>query len=323
MSNSSPLVTICVPTYNNGKYLRQCLDSIRTQTYSNIEVIVSDNSSSDDTIDIIKLYCQQYNWKCFLNEKNIGAFNNFNKLISLANGEYVAIYHSDDIYDSCIVETCVKRFEQQKSVQLVGTMANIIDAENNIVGRYCLPNMGIPSSESCLDFENCMKGIVFSRQNSTSEIQQLIITPSIMVRKAVYDELGCFLPNSAFGSAADYEMWLRIAQKYTVAIVDQALMSYRVHIDQGSQHEIRQNLNVPDIVYVVSEYRKNLKGKELILRCDYFVNKILLGTALKQNRFNLFSTSQATLRQVYGGKYFVQKVLLNICNAVKFAVTKR
>ena len=97
MNNKNPKVTIGIPTYNSEGYLRMSLDSIANQTYKDIEVIISDNHSSDHTCEIAQEYVERYGWTLNVNAKNIGAADNFNKLIELSHGEFVAIYHADDI----------------------------------------------------------------------------------------------------------------------------------------------------------------------------------------------------------------------------------
>ena len=179
---NNPLVSICIPTYNSDKYLVQCLDTIKAQTYKNVEVILSDNGSIDSTLAIIKEYCNQSNWTYSVNDENIGALSNFNKLIGLANGDFIAIYHADDLYDSCIVESTVNLLLEHNSVFAVGTMANVIDEDGTPVSRYVLPD-GIDSSVA-IDISACVEGIVSICKDTDSEMHQLFITPSIMVRKS-------------------------------------------------------------------------------------------------------------------------------------------
>lgn len=100
-------VSICIPTYNSVKFLHLMLDSIVEQTYKNIEVIISDNASTDNTVAFAQEYCDKYKWNFYQNEVNIGAGANFNKLIELTTGDYIAIYHADDVYHPTIVEESI------------------------------------------------------------------------------------------------------------------------------------------------------------------------------------------------------------------------
>lgn len=98
----NPLVSVIVPNYNHGKYLRQRLDSIYQQTYKKIEVILLDDASSDDSVSILEEYAEKYSdcTRLFINKNNSGkVFHQWNKGLGLAHGEYVWIAESDDYCD--------------------------------------------------------------------------------------------------------------------------------------------------------------------------------------------------------------------------------
>ena len=92
------LVSIAMATYNGEKYLREQLDSIYNQTYKNIEVIVSDDCSTDKTVEILDEYSKQYGLRYFVNAKNIGYVKNFEIVISICAGDYIALADQDDIW---------------------------------------------------------------------------------------------------------------------------------------------------------------------------------------------------------------------------------
>ena len=104
-----PLASICIPTYNRAGQLEQALTSAMQQDYDNLEIIVVDNASTDDTATIVHR-CQQLDDRIAYkaNESNIGAVNNFNAAISLANGAYVMWLADDDWIDSHYISTCMK-----------------------------------------------------------------------------------------------------------------------------------------------------------------------------------------------------------------------
>ena len=126
--NNYPLVSICIPTYNNARFLRECLDSIVNQTYQNKEIIIVDNASTDETKKIVKEYVEKYKVKYYRNKKNIGGEANFTRCIELAKGEFIAIYHSDDIYLPNMVEKQVQVFQDNSTLGAVFTSANIINS---------------------------------------------------------------------------------------------------------------------------------------------------------------------------------------------------
>ena len=92
---SKPLISICIPCYNSDKYIKDCIESGLNQTYENIEVIVLDNMSTDNSWSIISKISNS-SLRKFQNEKNIGMVKNFKKIYKLAKGEFITFLCSDD-----------------------------------------------------------------------------------------------------------------------------------------------------------------------------------------------------------------------------------
>ena len=135
-----PLVTIAIPTYNRaGNYLPQALASAINQTYANIEIIVSDNCSTDNTESVVKRF-RDKRIRYIRQQKNIGSYNNSNFCLEQANGEYFLLLFDDDQVDSEFVEACINTLEDQESVGVVLTGAREIDGASNIL--FECPNQG-------------------------------------------------------------------------------------------------------------------------------------------------------------------------------------
>lgn len=107
--NTSPLVSVVMCTYNGEKFLRPQLDSILAQTYSNIELVIADDASTDNTVFILEEYRQQDpRLRYVVNTKNKGYNKNFEFAFSLAAAEYIAISDQDDIWDTTKIEKIMK-----------------------------------------------------------------------------------------------------------------------------------------------------------------------------------------------------------------------
>lgn len=288
MNTCVPLVSICIPTYNSASYLRQTLDSLLVQTYANIEIIVSDNASTDETPHILQEYADNHGIRILLNKDNIGAGGNFNRLIGAAHGEYTAIYHADDLYEPTIVEESVRIFTADPSVGLVGTMALAIDRVGKQLFSYTLPEAVAEEAAGTYDFDAVVLGLL-----KTLGRNIFFITPSIMVRTKLYRELGGF-DQATFKSSVDYEMWLRIAAVYPVAIIDKPLMRYRLHDQQGSEQEVRKNVELPDLYPVLQAYKHRISKESVRSACDKALDWIVLKTAFKQNYLGRFEQSSGT-----------------------------
>lgn len=94
-----PLISIALATYNGEKYLEDQLNSIYTQTYKNIEVAVTDDCSTDKTVEILEQYSKSHGLKYFVNTENLGFVKNFEKAISLCEGDFIALSDQDDVWE--------------------------------------------------------------------------------------------------------------------------------------------------------------------------------------------------------------------------------
>jgi glycosyltransferase involved in cell wall biosynthesis len=133
---ANPLVTIGIPTYNRaGRYLRKVIDRSLGQTYRNVEVIVSDNCSSDQTPELVRSIADP-RLRYFRHETNIGPNNNFNYCLHQAKGEYFLLFHDDDMIDEDFVETCISSLKPGETVGAIITGVRLVDEHDHVMGRY-------------------------------------------------------------------------------------------------------------------------------------------------------------------------------------------
>lgn len=145
MANAShPLVSIGIPTYNRaGRHLGAVIERALAQTYKNIEVIVSDNCSSDNTPDLVGSI-RDPRLRYFRQEANIGANNNFNFCLKQANGEYFLLFLDDDMIEEDMIEACMAALKPGQEVGAIITGVRIIDEHGNVLGEH--PNRATPCS---------------------------------------------------------------------------------------------------------------------------------------------------------------------------------
>ncbi len=133
MNDSRPLVTIAIPTYNRADgYLRQVLESAINQTYPNVEVIVSDNCSPDDTETVVKSFSGP-RLRYFRHAENIGPNNNFNFCVEQAAGDYFLLLHDDDLIDEDFVDVCMQAADHRTDVGIIRTGTRLIDAQGDVL----------------------------------------------------------------------------------------------------------------------------------------------------------------------------------------------
>lgn len=204
-SNNNPLVSIITVCYNSEKYIKCTIKSVLKQTYNNIEYIIIDGKSTDNTIDIIKDYEPKFKGKMtWVSEKDNGIYDAMNKGIKLAKGEIIGIINSDDWYENDTVEVVVNCFKKNSEIELVhGDMAKY-DSKDNLVTVY---------GERKSSF-------LFAEKVPYNH-------PTCFVKKEVYSIVGAF--DVDFKTAADYDFMLRIIKsKIKTIYVDKVLANFRM-----------------------------------------------------------------------------------------------
>lgn len=204
-----PLVSICIPTYNRAGMIREAIETSLGQSYRNIEVIVVDNNSSDNTEEVVKSY-QDPRLRYVKNERNLGLFGNFNRCIELSRGKYLHILHSDDYIDPDFTACCVAFFQAHPSVVMTSTRARIVGtgSEKEIAGNDT--NIVYRAPEG------------FRRLLAT---RSYINCPSVMVLRDIYQEVGPFSLEYPYSS--DFYQWLRISRNHDIGFVSGACVFYR------------------------------------------------------------------------------------------------
>src|SRR5437660_3984326 len=136
LATRAPRVTIGVPVYNGEKYLAECLDSLVKQTYSDLEIVICDNSSTDETQYICERYASRDSRIRYVrNPVNIGLGGNFRSVLELARGEYFKAAAADDTCAAEFIEQCVAALDRNPSVILAYPLTSIIDGHGNRVNE--------------------------------------------------------------------------------------------------------------------------------------------------------------------------------------------
>ncbi len=145
------LVSVIIPVYNVEKYVKEAVESILHQTYNNLEVIIIDDSSSDNTYSIVEnLQKTDNRIKLYKNFKNLKIVKTLNRALSLATGEYIARMDGDDISAPDRIEKKVEFLQENKEFDLLGCSMNAIDINGNQIGQtvhYSNQNLLIGSLE--------------------------------------------------------------------------------------------------------------------------------------------------------------------------------
>jgi glycosyltransferase involved in cell wall biosynthesis len=236
-------VSVCVPTYNDAVFLPHALNSILAQSYSRIEVVVGDNGSTDETPAVVDSFADP-RIRYHRNERNLGPLGGMNACIQRSSGDLVAVYHSDDVYDTTIVEEEVAFLAAHPEAGAVFTLDRWIDAAGQVIGETHLPP-GVPDTP-CLSMEQVFP-LLLRHKN------RLLRAPTFMARRRVFAEVGLFEPDT-YPMAGDLEYWLRVLTRFPVGIIRRHLMSYRQHPSQVSSQYNRLRTTQEEFFAVIDRY---------------------------------------------------------------------
>lgn len=292
---SRKLVSICIPTYNSGDFIEETLKSIIEQTYKNIEIIIGDNASTDNTYDIVQKFQKiDSRIKYYKNEINLGYSGNCNKLISMAKGDYVAIYHSDDIYDLKIVEKEVEVLEANIDLLGVFTIYEKIGEHGEIIKNSKYP---IISDEEVIKVNlDEYINIILEKGGSC------FCCPTSMIKKDIYNKLNGYDVDLKY--IEDQDMWGRILLNGSIGIINQKLLKYRIHSKQGSSiyfDNQRTDRALP-LNHIKNFIRENLledKFTDKILKAEAIDCITLAKLALKRKDYDFFHEKLIESRQLY------------------------
>ncbi len=216
-----PRVSILLTCYNHIKYLPQCIEGIRAQTFQDFEVIALDDGSQDGTREWLSghlevLFPQKS--KLIFNEKNLGTYGTLNVGLSNSAGEYLAILNDDDLWEPKKLELQIQHLDQHPKTGLVHTDGTFIDGAGETM-------TGNPLG---FEFPRTDNGDVLLALTAANKI----IASAAVFRRSAIDQVGKF--NEAFFGSGDWEMWYRIAEIFEVGYINQPLTHYRVHGENAS-----------------------------------------------------------------------------------------
>ncbi len=213
---NTPLVSICVPVYNDEKFIKYAIESVINQTYQNWELNIIENCSTDGTLEVARSY-KDHRINVLPNAQHLNIINNWNAALKSANGEYVKLLHSDDVLTPDCIEKEAAIFSSGKypTVALVVCDRNIIDSNGKFIVRRRYPfRHGLIKSKSVISL-NILLGTNFIGEPVTG-----------LFKKSVFSEIGYFDDSDAH--VADLDFWFRILLTGDLYVIPEALALFRI-----------------------------------------------------------------------------------------------
>jgi len=212
-----PLVSVLMSVRNGGELLAAAVHSILEQSYANLEFIIVDDGSSDDTAATIRSIADD-RVTLLVQEKNQGIARSLNAAARVASGELLARQDADDLSELTRIEAQVRRFQEAPELCLLGTQATLIDPRGARLGETALPHQAPLRS---------------------APLENPLVHGSVMIRREAFALSGGYDPRFSF--AEDYELWLRLGRIGGVENLPEPLYAYRIHEGQftSRNHELR------------------------------------------------------------------------------------
>ncbi|MGH2395642.1 MAG: glycosyltransferase family 2 protein [bacterium] len=215
-SEHDPVVSIVTPSFNQGRFIAETIDSVLSQDYPHVEYQVIDGNSTDATLEILRRYDGRLSW---VSEPDRGQSHAINKGWRRSRGEIIAWLNADDLYRPGAIRRVVEFFRAHPHVDLVYGDCEYIGERGEVVRRYPL------------------------RQVNWAELimspYTMIAQPAAFLRRGVLETVGYL--NETLHYAMDLEYWMRVAIRHHIACLPEYLAAFRFHAVQksGSQQLAR------------------------------------------------------------------------------------
>ena len=241
----SPLVSICIPNYNNAKYLDQCIQSALNINYDNYEIILVDDCSTDNSIEIAKEYSSRI--KIYENDKNIGQPKNTNKSVNMSNGKYIVILHSDD---QLLPNFC------NKLVPLIDNNENVVMAVGE---RQETNETNVTYNITPFYNVNC---IVPGEKQAKVFMMMSFLPCQVLFKKSIFIDSGQV--NERHIVNLDGLLWFQISLYGDVAYIQDEVSIYRIHQDNTTSAYNKTINHMMEYYNTLSEMFKLAKGRNYI-----------------------------------------------------------
>ena len=261
---NQPLVSVICLCYNHANYVIEALNSVINQSYKNVELIVVDDCSSDNSQQLIKDWNLSHNILFIKNETNLGPTKAFNIALKQTKGEYIVDLAADDLLTNTSIEQRLKTFESSTHQNLGVVFSNVESIDNNgnhIEYRYPIDKNGKAISQP-------KTGDVYTELLSTYYIS----ASSMLIKKEVLDDLNGYDESLSY---EDLDFWIRSSRNFTYDFTDATLIKKRILKNSlGKQFYLKQGKHLAKSTYMVCKKalklnRNKVEHRALINRLNY------------------------------------------------------
>lgn len=251
-----PKVSVILTSYNHEKYIEQAIDSVLAQSFSDFELIIWDDCSTDRSWHLINQYTDARIIKIKNETQKRGVWGINHGIRDIASGDYIAIHHSDDIW------------ERDKLLRQVSFLDN-----HGEIGAVFTDALAVSEDSSPLGDDNHPYNSVFSQPNKTRHewLRQFFISgnslchPSVLIRKVCFERCGYY--RYGLGQLGDFDMWVRLCMHYEIHVLPEKLVQFRVRDNEANTSGNRRDSRIRqryDFYKVVSNFRSISTYQDLL-----------------------------------------------------------
>ncbi|WP_223069523.1 glycosyltransferase family 2 protein [Paenibacillus caui] len=236
----NPLVSILIPTFNRPDYFELALRSALNQTYPTIEIVVSDNSTDNLTEQVVARYQSMPRGsviRYYRNPENIGPLANQQKILNLAQGEFINYLNDDDLFHPQKIEKMMRHMISRPDVVLVASQRRVIDKKGN---RIYVPPLG--TFTQLYSKDTVVDGRTLARQMLSAQTNYLGEPTTVLFRRnALTEPFGVMAGKQVF-FAVDMATWINLLTRGNGVYVVQPLSYLRYHSEQLSQNKYAKEI---------------------------------------------------------------------------------
>lgn len=310
---NKPFVSICIPTYNGALYLSTCIDSCIGQTYTNNEIIICDDGSTDNTFSIVEEYLKKSDKiRLLKNPQNLGLVGNWNKCMQEAKGEWIKFIFQDDYMEP----DCLHKFVEaiKEDAYLVVCKRNFIIEKKVTQDELDYYQRRVKTLENTGYFNSVnFNAQTISKIAANNVSLNFIAEPSLsFIKKQVINKVGYF--DSELKQICDLEYLLRIASVYGLTYIPEKLCGFRIHDKSTTEKNVNTaknyyNEHIEALLFGI----KLLDKKEFLELRNYagFKGRLKLKWFVKYRSYKAFKAiANNTDKEIYSnlkkqyGNYF-------------------
>ena len=311
---STPSVSVSIPTYNRPVFVEQAIRSCLAQTYQDFEIVVSDNSTNNETESLVQRIGSS-KIRYFRNPGNLGSFQNLTLAVERTQGRYVKLLMDDDLMKPRSLERSVAIMESHPRVGVVMSPLDIVDETGHAVTPrfYLIKKMRLLYAYRQADA--CIPGRVILRDFLT-RIYPCCVPSGLLYRRECFDQLGLFDPSADF--ACDVELCMIFATHYDFYFIAEPLNSWRFNTQSDTVQIHKRGLKNSVFYSLAQRYLANTdvlslfpehKHKRLIRQSYYFASKRCILSVIAGLRSRDWHLIRETLRTVQQSDHYLTNKL--------------